>query len=261
MAKNCGTRDRGSRRRPRHGQSGLTLVEVLIAVTLVGLLMVGISSALSIGLRAMERSNDRLSLNRRIERTQEILEQQLLHLTPVTAACLLANPNAPQTMAFFQGEAQQLRFVSAYSLTEANRGYPRILEFTVVPGDARQSPPGVRLIVNELIYSGPFSAGQTCFGLQDDPQLGFQVPRFAPILPRPDSFILADRLQSVRFRYLQYRNPPETPQWVDFWVFKELPEAIAVEMIPLPGDQSGVQPISLVLQTRVDRLPGKRYGD
>ncbi|MDZ7636715.1 MAG: prepilin-type N-terminal cleavage/methylation domain-containing protein [Bryobacterales bacterium] len=246
--------------RPR-GQRGMTLIEVLIAVTLVGLLMVGIAASLGIGLRAMERSNDRLALNRRIERTQQILEQQLLNLTPVSAACLLGNAGSPQPMPFFQGEPQQLRFVSTYSLSEAARGYPRILEFTVIPGDPRRNPPGVRLIVNEFLYSGPFSAGQTCFGLMPDPITGSLIPRFAPIQPRPDSFIVADRLLGSRFRYLQYLPPPELPRWVDFWAFKELPEAIAVEIAPLPNENSGVQPMTLVVPLRVDRLPGKRYGD
>lgn len=239
----------------------MTLIEVLIAVTLVGLLMVGIAYSLGIGLRAMERSNDRLALNRRIERTQEILEQQLLNLMPVTAACALENPTAPQAMPFFQGEPQQMRFVSTYSLTEGARGYPRILEFTVVPGDGKRNPPGLRLIVNEFLYTGPASAGLTCFGLAPDPVTAALVPRFAPIQPRPDSFILADRLLASRFRYLQYLPPPDTPRWVDQWIFKELPEAIAVEMAPLPGEDAGVQPMSLVISLRVDRLPGKRYGD
>ncbi|MCZ2153342.1 MAG: prepilin-type N-terminal cleavage/methylation domain-containing protein [Bryobacterales bacterium] len=249
------------RARAANTQKGMTLIEVLIAVTLVGLLLVGIAYALGIGLRAMERSNDRISLDRRIEGSQRILEQQLLNLTPVSAACILENPEAPQMMPFFQGEPQQLRFVSTYSLTEGARGYPRILEFTVVPGDSKRNPPGVRLIVNELLYSGPWSAGQTCFGLAPDPVTGALVPRFAPILPRPDSFVLADRLLAARFRYLQYLAPPEVPHWVDLWAFKELPEAIAIEMTPLPGENAGMQPMTLVAPLRVDRLPGKRYGD
>lgn len=250
-------------RRARSGnrQRGMTLIEVLIAVTLVGLLMVAIATSLSIGLRAMERSNDRLALNRRVERTQEILEQQILNLTPVSAACLLRNPESPEAIPFFQGEPLQMRFVSTYSLTEASRGYPRILEFTVVPGDARQNPPGVRLIVNERLYSGPFSAGQTCFGMGLDPVTSFSVPQFAPIQPRPDSFIIADRLLFSRFRYLRYGQPPEPSGWLDSWIFKELPEAIAVEMQPLPTETAGLRPLSLVIPLRVDRLPGKRYGD
>src|SRR3546814_336774 len=112
MARECGCS-------PRQAcQRGMTLIEVLVAVTLVGLLMAAISASLGIGLRAMERSNDRLELNRRIERSQHILEQQLLNFTPVSAACLLKNPDAPEVINFFQGEPRQLRFVSTYLLNE-----------------------------------------------------------------------------------------------------------------------------------------------
>lgn len=244
-----------------HSQSGLTLMEVLIAVTLVGLLMVGISTALSIGLRAMERSQLRLESNRRLLRTQQILEQQVLHLTPAMAACVLENPNQPTPIQFFQGEPLAMRFVSTYSLREGDRGYPRILEFTAIGGDPRKQPPGVRLIVNELPYMGPLSAGQLCAGLQFLPAAGMAMPVFAPIAARPSSFVLADRLQSVRFRYLALRPVPQPPVWTDTWAIKELPEAIGIDLLPLPNESGGIQPLSLVLPLRVDRIPGKQYGD
>lgn len=136
----------------RQRQRGLTLMEVLIAVTLVGLLMVAISVSLSIGLRAMERANSKLELNRRVVRTQQVLEQQIVHLTPTIASCVMRNADLPQQMPFFQGEPLAMRFVSSYSMLEGDRGYPRIIELTAIPGDARKIPPGLRLIVNELPY-------------------------------------------------------------------------------------------------------------
>ncbi len=245
----------------RRRQRGLTLIEVLIAVTLVGLLMVGITTALSIGLRAMERSNNRLEMNRRVVRTQQVLEQQILHITPSVASCVMDDPNLPQQMPFFQGEALAMRFVSSYSMREGDRGFPRIIELTVIPGDARKQPPGVRLIVNELPYLGPLSTGLLCGGLQPDPSTGLAAPRFAPVQPRPTSFVLADRLLRVSFRYLALRPAPQPPEWVERWLFPELPEAIGIELLPLPGENAGVQPLSLVLPLRVDRLPGKKYAD
>ncbi|MCU0227204.1 MAG: prepilin-type N-terminal cleavage/methylation domain-containing protein [Bryobacterales bacterium] len=242
-------------------QRGLTLMEVLIAVTLVALLMVGVSTALGIGLRAMERGNGRLELNRRVVRTQQILEQQILHLTPSVASCILASPETPVQMPFFQGEPLAMRFVSTYSMRDGARGFPRIIELTAIPDDARRQPPGVRLIVNELPYLGPLSTGRLCAGLQPDAATGLSVPVFAPVQAMPMSFVLADRLLRVRFRYLALRPPPLGQEWLDRWVFPELPEAIAVDLQPLPGETAGVQPVSLVLPLRVDRLPGKKYAD
>jgi len=248
-------------RDPRHRQSGLTLIEVLIAVTLVGLLMVAISTSLGIGLRAMERANGRLELNRRVVRTQQILEQQILNLTPAIAACVLEDERQPRAIPFFQGEPLAMRFVSTYSLRDGDRGYPRILEFTAIAGDPAKTPPGMRLIVNELPYMGPLSAGQLCFGPTYSQELGRAVPVFAPIQAKPSSFVLADRLLRVRFRYLQLRPLPQPPQWLEFWGMPELPEAIAIDLIPLPDEGGGVKPMSLVLPLRVDRIPGGKYAD
>ena len=52
----------------------------------------------------------------------------------------------------FQGDPQTMRFVSSYSLTEAARGLPRLLEYQVIPGEDGNS---VRLVVNEIVYTGP----------------------------------------------------------------------------------------------------------
>lgn len=249
------------RRDRRQRQRGLTLMEVLIAVTLVGLLMVAISVSLSIGLRAMERASSKLELNRRVVRTQQVLEQQIVHLTPTIASCVMKDADLPQQMPFFQGEPLAMRFVSSYSMFEGDRGYPRIIELTAIPGDARKIPPGLRLIVNELPYQGPLSTGQLCGGLLQDPSSGIAVPSFAPVVARPASFVLADRLLRVNFRYLALRPPPEPPQWLETWVFPELPEAIGIDLIPLPGENAGVYPLSLVMPIRVDRLPGKKYAD
>jgi len=107
---------------------------------------------------------------------------------------------------------------------------------------------------------GPLSAGRVCFGLQFDQALGRAAPVFAPIQPSPTSFVLADRLVQVRFRYLSPRPLPNPPEWVDRWTEENLPEAIGVELVPLPNEP-GPLPVSLVIPLPVDRLPRKRYED
>ena len=69
---------------------------------------------------------------------------------------LMGGPIAGAKVAFFQGEPQSMRFVSSFSLHEGDRGLPHMLEFQVISGE---NGAGVRLVVNELIYSGPRSTG------------------------------------------------------------------------------------------------------
>jgi len=56
-------------------QRGLTLMEVLIAVSLVGLMSIGILMSIRMGLNAMDKTNKRLMANRRLLGAQRILER------------------------------------------------------------------------------------------------------------------------------------------------------------------------------------------
>jgi hypothetical protein len=120
--------------KPVRSTAGLTLLEVVIAVSLLSLLMMGVMTSLRLGLSALGRTNTHLMDNRRVAGAQRIIEQQMQGFMPVIAlygAAPGAQPNVK--MPFFQGEPQSMRFVSSYSLQEASRGYPRILEFQVFP--------------------------------------------------------------------------------------------------------------------------------
>lgn len=232
------------------GEHGVTLMEVLIAVSLVGLMSLGILMSIRVGLNAMDKTNKKLMANRRVLGAQRILEQQLMGLMPVKMDCR-AVPDRPGTMLpFFQGEMQSMRFTSSYSIQEAGRGYPRILEFQVVPGENSR---GVRLVVNEFLYTGPLSTGATCLGTAPDPVLGRQVPIFRPIQVGTQSFVLADHLSYCRFMYQERLPVPEVARWTGRWVQARLPQAIRVEMAPFEEDLSKIQPLSVTLPLRVNR--------
>jgi len=232
------------------GERGLTLMEVLIAVSLVGLMSIGILMSIRVGLNAMDKTNKRLMANRRVLGAQRILEQQVMGIMPAKAECRVAPDRPGVMMVFFQGEMQSMRFVSSYSIQEAGRGYPRILEFQVIPGENFE---GVRLVVNESLYSGPLSTGASCLGPSTDPALGGQVPLFRPIQVGTQSFVLADRLSYCRFAYLESRPAPEIARWTPRWVLSKLPQAIRVEMAPLEEDAAKLQPLSVTLPLHVNR--------
>src|SRR5215831_11236129 len=117
----------------RQSRAGLTLLEVMIAVALLSLLMVGVMTSLRLGLNALSKTNTRLMADRRVVGAQRVLEQQLDGFMPVIAR-FSPTPEAPPTekMPFFQGEPQSMRLVSTYSLQEAARGIPRVLEYQVI---------------------------------------------------------------------------------------------------------------------------------
>jgi prepilin-type N-terminal cleavage/methylation domain-containing protein len=231
--------------------AGVTLIEVLIAVTLLSLLSVGILMAMRVGLSALGKANDRLLANRRVAGAQRILEQELEGFVPATAKCS-ANPEGGggASVPFFEGQPQAMRLVSTYSLDAAWRGRPQILEFLVIAGEEGK---GVRLVVNEIPYTGPVGAGRLCLG---------GVPtRYLPVVAGPRSFVLADKLAYCRFAYLEPVPPPVLERWRPDWVKPTWPLAVRVEMGPLEPEVSRLPLLSVTAPIHVNRLMDLDYAD
>jgi hypothetical protein len=229
--------------------TGVTLIELLIAITLLSLLSVGMLMALRVGLNALEKTDSKLMANRRSVSVQRTIRSQIAGFIPVSADCLGGMDLQRVTIPFFQGAPESMRFVSGYSLEEGARGMPHILEFQVIPGEGGR---GVRLVVNERPYTGPQSAGAACVGTFPDPETGRQVPQFRPIEAGPNSFVLADKLAYCRFSYRDLRPPPVLDVWVPQWTLAQWPTAVHIEMAPLDPDPSRVPLIGVVAPLRVD---------
>ena len=227
---------------PRRATAGVTLMELLIAITLLSLLSVGLLFALRIGMTAYSKTQSRLMDNRRVVGAQRILEQELEGMIPVVANCGGART------AFFQGSTQSMRLVSMFSLQGAWRGTPQILEVFVTSG----TEGGVRLLVNELPYAGPFSVAKLC------------APPGAAVSasPQPNSFVLADKLAFCRFSYLARPKDMTLPAiWGPLFQSTTWPQAVRVEMAPLQPDAGRLQPISLVAPLRIYRAAEVEYVD
>ena len=257
--------DQGVRRgrgRPPHKelsrQAGLTLLEVVIAVTPVSILSLGILMAMRVALDALQKANAKLMDNRRVSGAQRVLEQQIAGFMPVKTTCAGSQDAAPADIVFFQGSAESMRMVSTYSLQEAWRGQPRILEFQVIPGEEGE---GVRLVVNEIPYTSPLEPGQLCIGMVPDAMLGVNVPRFRPIQVGPQSFVLGDKLAWCRFSYLEPAKAPKVERWRPDWVLPRWPIGVRVEMAPLIDNPSRLRPLTITAAVRFNRAPDITYID
>ena len=233
----------------RRSTSGVTLMELLIAVMLLSLLSAGLLFALRIGLNAYSKTQAKLMDNRRVAGAQRILEQEIQGLVPVVAQCGVGMEGGGTKAMFFQGEPEIMRLVSTFSLQGAWRGQPQILEIFVIPGAEGR---GVRLVVNEIPYRGPVAAGRLCLG----------PGKFYPASAGPNSFVLADKLAFCRFTYLnQPPNPSLRLGWFPRFAGPIWPRAVRIDMAPLDPDASRLQPISMVAPIRVFRGPEIPYGD
>ena len=230
-------------------ERGVTLLEVLIAVTLLSLLSVAMFMAMRIGLNSFAKADTRLMDNRRVAGAHRIVEDEIQGMMPVMATCMGPAGGAGARIPFFQGEPDVMRLVTAFSLQGSWRGQPQILEMFVIPGE---NGTGVRLVANETLYTGPLGAGRFCTG-----------PRqFIPVNAGALSFVLADKLAYCRFAYLvPPASPGQPPQWKQLWTAPTWPLAVRVEMAPLEADPARVQPVSVVAPVKVHRNPEIRYED
>ncbi len=205
--------------RRRELQSGMTLIELLIAVTLFGAISASMGIVLNVAFKSMNKIDAKVDFNRRILASQRSIDQILQGLIPVVAPC------AGRPVGIV-GRQDGIRFLSSYSLTEGSRGRPQIVEMF-----SNESPNGgFRLLLNERPYLGKVSLSAVC-GL--------------PFQPRQSSFILADRLSTLRFTYRRRDPGTGAEAWFPGWVYPDWPSGIRVEMAPSKFEPNQIQPTSV----------------
>ena len=241
------------------GEAGVTLLELLVAVSLVALLSVGMAIVLRIALDGSKKAQDHITADRRVLGVDRVLREQISNMMPAVTPCRSNAQAGAQPMPLFEGLPGAMRLVSNYSMAEAGRGLPRLLEYQVIPGDAGA---GVRLVVNEIPWTGPSPSSLICDGLGANPENGFPFAKFVPIQVTGNSFILADHLAYCHLLYLETRLPPELERWVPQWQgFNQWPSAIRVDMAPLSGDMSHLQLSSVTVPIRTQRDFLRGYTD
>lgn len=233
----------GTRTRSR-SERGVTLLELMIAITLVAGLSTGMLMAMRTSLLVYEKTAKKLETNRRFVKTQQILSSQIAAVMPVQGVCAGSEGQVVALPSFLAGSADMLRLVSSYSIAEGARGYPQIVEFRVVPAERG----AVRLVATERPYTGPQSTTPFC---------GNATP-----LPGV-SYVLAEHLAFCRFAYhepFDQNRFVETP-WLAFWDKPLLPAGIRIEMQSIAPEAGGLSALGLTVAIPVNRDPRIMYDD
>ena len=151
---------------------------------------------------------------------------------------------------FFQGEPQSMRFVTSHSITAGARGGLRITELQVVAAPNK----GQRVLLNQLPYRGPLSAGSFVIGWVPIPEPPGRQLAFEPIRLLPNvSLIIADQLADCSFRYLERPRSRDLPsRWVSVWNDPDrLPGAITINMTPA-SRETRLLPVSITTPVRAE---------
>ena len=231
------------RRRPMHPESGMTLLEVLVAVTLLGLLSVGLLMSFQMGADSWQSTRDRLMLDRRIATANQILHSTLAGMIPVDGEAPHGQGAQRRRFLFFQGEPRSMRFVSSYSVTGGVRGGLHVIELQVV-----NSTRGRRVLLNQSPFVGPQGLERFVDGFFRDPDLRVIRPRFRPITSHAGSLVIVDELADGAFRYLERQPGVElSTTWLPTWTnLREIPQAVAINVLPRSEDNR-LHPVSMAV--------------
>jgi prepilin-type N-terminal cleavage/methylation domain-containing protein len=250
------------RHRSGNRERGVTLLELMIAITLVAGLSTGMLMAMRTSLLTYDKTAKRLESNRRSVKAQQVLSDQISAVMPVQGVCLGDTGQTIGIPSFLSGSEDRLRLVSSYSIAEGSRGYPQIVEYRVI---AEQGG-SVRLVATERPYTGPQSTTPYCGNVPSTPASPYEFGEQSVALggvQSGGSYVLAEHLAYCRFSYHEPYDQNrfiETP-WLPLWDKPLLPAGVRIEMRAAVPNAGGLSVLGVTVPIRVNRDPRMVYGD
>ena len=234
MSRNC---QRSKDQRSKERSAGLTLLELMAATTIAGLVAVAALTSLRIGLRAWEKGQQAVVQLRRVTNVEDILHFQLSnHLLRII---VVESPNRRQQMPFFFAEERRLVFLTSYSALQRGRGGIVVADYFA----ERQRDRTWKLWLEERPALDSEELAGVVVGLLRTPE-GDQ-PQLRPF-DTARALLLWEGLSECRFQYRHER--PELAEWVPSWSLlerTEMPSAVALQVGAQEAGWKGLEPVPL----------------
>lgn len=202
-----------------HREAGTTVLELLLALSLVAAMLTMIFGSFSFGRRAWETA-DRVESQSSVDQAQSWLRQIIAEARPT----VIVTANGRQEITF-RGDAESISFVADLRGTVTTGG---LHDIRLSLEEADDLPPTKRLVAMLSLYR-PSKTGDV--GARDQSS----VER-----------IVIDHAQSIRFRYFGSPNEGERAQWHHDWVHASaIPELIAIDLAFPPDDHRRWRPLAV----------------
>lgn len=174
------------RPRPQHG---FTLLEVILALTLLALLMTGAYAGITATTRAVDSGEKLIDRTNRLRVAQEFLRREI---SQAQALVIEQEPTTGETI-LFEGDAETLRFVAPMP-GYLGRGGPYVqqLSFEQHEGD-------LRLLFRHAMHNG--------YKADEEP---LEDPDLEPV-------VLLERIREARFEYRALDDTGKLDDWKDEW--------------------------------------------
>jgi general secretion pathway protein J len=185
-------------RRSVTAEQGFTLLEILVAVTLLGLLMAALLGGVRLGVRAWEASGTRLDNDTRLTAVQDFLRDRLTQarVSEASAATI-------QTGSAFHGERDRLSFI------------------TLMPEHLGEGPERMILTLAKAGGGADLSVEWWPADLGDDPDA---------VRDATHSRVLLADVAELRLAYFGQAEPRQPPVWSEVWSQPSPPLLVRVQL-------------------------------
>lgn len=197
----------------KRSEQGFTLLEMVIAVTLVAMMAVAIWAVFRISVASWARGTQSVDTNQRHRSILDLVKKQMASMYGLIAPVELRAGGAVALYPIFAGTETSMQFISLSSLRfQANPG------LTMVSYDVVHDQNGDYLLAErEAQYLGMGPSRESIFDRKEQPVV-----------------TIFENLTSFRFEYFDPGTNERPSQWVTEWNAREvgrLPAAISMTMI------------------------------